>query len=70
MPHDKYGSELKVGDKVLVPCVVESVGQTEEACNVTVKAALPALGSEYTPVVTMNSRQVVKADFPCERSEQ
>lgn len=60
MPHDAAGKELKVGDLVHIPCLVRSVSRTEEACNLTVETELPALGSEYKPVITLNSRQVFK----------
>lgn len=35
--HDHKGRELKVGDRVLIPCVITSRSATDEYCNVTVE---------------------------------
>jgi hypothetical protein len=38
MPHDKNGTELKVGDKVLIRGTVKSIQPTPDYCNVTVES--------------------------------
>lgn len=60
MPHDRRGEELKVGDTVMVPCVIKAIHLTEDYCNVDLetKLTMPPLG---TPTkLTLNSRQTDK----------
>ena len=38
--HDANGHPLKVGDKVLVPAVITSLGGGEEYCNVGIETTL------------------------------
>lgn len=60
MPHDKRGEELKVGDRVLVPCVIKAIHLTEDYCNVDLETSL-TMPPICTPTkVTLNSRQTVK----------
>lgn len=33
--HDHLGHELKVGDRVLVPCIIKELGSEENYCNVS-----------------------------------
>lgn len=35
--HDAKGRELKVGDRVLLPAVVEQLSTTEDYCNVGIR---------------------------------
>lgn len=35
--HDKNGTELKVGDVVLIPAIIKSLSPSEEYCNVSVE---------------------------------
>lgn len=35
--HDAKGRELKVGDSVLIPCVVTGITTTEDYCNITME---------------------------------
>ena len=61
MPHDKRGTELVVGDTVLVPCVIRAIHLTEDYCNVDLetKYKMPPLllaGISFT----LNSRQTIK----------
>lgn len=60
MPHDKRGTELKVGDTVMVPCVVKAIHLTEDYCNVDLqtKLTMPPLNSVQT--FTLNSQQTIK----------
>ena len=60
MPHDLNGELIQTNDIVWVKCLVESVGSSEEACNVTVHPAVPPLGSTYNPVFVLNTQQVAK----------
>jgi len=36
--HDRDGNPLKVGDKVYIPCVVESLDPQADYCNVSLKS--------------------------------
>ena len=36
--HDHLGHELKVGDRVLIPCVVKELYPAEEYCNVSLES--------------------------------
>jgi hypothetical protein len=75
MPHDKRGEDLKVGDTVMVPCVIKAIHLTEDYCNVDLetKLTMPPLGQ--ASALTLNSRQTIKptathrfADYPAEGS--
>lgn len=60
MPHDKRGSELKVGDTVMVPCRIRAIHLTADYCNVdleTVEGMPPLL---HTSQITLNSKQTIK----------
>lgn len=60
MPHDKRGTELRVGDTVMVPCIVKAIHLTEDYCNVDLvtKLTMPPVGS--TTSLTLNSKQTIK----------
>lgn len=62
--HDCKGRELKVGDTVLVPCVVKQTVATEDFCNVTVEtiAGMPPEHKSLTTVSALNTRQVIRAN--------
>lgn len=36
--HDHLGHELKVGDRVLIPCIIEELNPGEDYCNVSLKS--------------------------------
>lgn len=38
--HDANGHALKVGDKVLIPCEVTQLYESEDYCNVAVKTTI------------------------------
>lgn len=72
MPHDKRGTELQVGDTVMVPCKVKAIHLTENYCNVDLVTAIsmPPDRDNYQ-AMTLNSRQTIKptashrfADYP------
>jgi hypothetical protein len=60
MPHDKRGTELQVGDTVMVPCRIRAIHLTEDYCNVDLetKEGMPPLNT--TTALTLNSRQTIK----------
>lgn len=60
MPHDLHGEPLKVGDVVLVPCVVTSVTASEEFCNVGVETLYPMFPGDHKSSGSFNAKQVVK----------
>lgn len=61
MPHDKRGTELQVGDTVMVPCLIKAIHLTEDYCNVDLetKLTMPPDYGARTPL-TLNSRQTIK----------
>ena len=60
MPHDKRGTELQVGDTVMVPCVIKAIHLTEEYCNVDLVTKLPMPPLDTHQTLTLNSRQTIK----------
>ena len=59
MPHDVNGNLLRVGDKVNVPCVVESIAVTEEYCNATLKTVhLMPPNNTSSFICSVNTKQV------------
>jgi hypothetical protein len=62
--HDANGTELKVGDKVLIPAVVESVSPEPGFCNITARTTLGRRPDGHTDAITMNTAQVVKVSGP------
>lgn len=62
MPHDRNGKLLQPGDKVMVPCVVESVQAGDEYCNVTLKTEHPMPPYTEPNSITLNTKQVIKAE--------
>lgn len=57
MPHCNRGRELKVGDRVMIECIVESVQPGEGYCNVTVRTVRPMPPYETGTAITLNTRQ-------------
>lgn len=62
MPHCNKGRELKVGDRVMVECVVESVQADVNYCNVTVRTVRPMPPYESGTTIVLNTRQTEKID--------
>ena len=60
MPHDKRGTELQVGDTVMVPCVIKAIHMTEDYCNVDLETRLFMPPLDKTTTLTLNSRQTIK----------
>lgn len=60
MPHDAKGNLLQVGDLVALFGVVDAVYQTEEYCNVTLRASNPAKPTGAMPLYSVNSAQLEK----------
>lgn len=62
MPHCNNGHELRVGDRVMVECVVEGVYQTEgeNFCNVNLRTVLHMPPYETGSTFTANTRQTTK----------
>jgi len=61
--HDAKGRELKVGDRVVVPCVVTAIHATVEFCNVSLEsiATMPPAHTSKAGV-TANTKQVLRAN--------
>lgn len=62
MPHCNKGRELKVGDRVMVECVVESVQASVDYCNVTVRTVRPMPPYTDGTTIVLNTRQTEKID--------
>lgn len=60
MPHDKRGTELHVGDVVMVPCVVKAIHLTADYCNVDLVTKLPMPPLDSVQTLTLNSQQTIK----------
>lgn len=60
MPHDKRGTELQVGDTVMVPCRVKAIHLTEDYCNVDLETKIAMFPTDKPTAVTLNSRQTIK----------
>ena len=60
MPHDKRGTELSVGDTVMVPCVVKMIHLSESYCNVDLETKETMFPSNMPSRLTLNSRQTIK----------
>jgi hypothetical protein len=60
MPHDKRGEELRVGDTVLVPCVVKAIHLTADYCNVDLETKEPMHPFAQKTALVLNSKQTVK----------
>ena len=60
MPHDKRGTELQVGDVVMVPCRVKAIHLTEDYCNVDLETKLTMPPFDKATALTLNSRQTIK----------
>lgn len=63
--HDANGTELKVGDKVMIPAVVTHLGAEEGYCNVSLETTLgrrpDGLKETFSAV---NTAQVVLLERP------
>ena len=59
MPHDIKGTEVKVGDRILIPAIVQSVQTDPQYCNCTVVTENPMPPYETGTTVTLNTRQVL-----------
>ncbi len=63
MPHDARGDKLAVGDRVDVPCVVTSIGEQPEYCNVSVETLEPCHPGTNKTTLSLNGKQVFRASF-------
>ncbi len=57
MPHCNRGRELRVGDHVNIECVVESVQEGTEFCNVTVRTVRPMPPYKEGTTIVLNTVQ-------------
>lgn len=58
--HDRNGKPLAVGDKVLIPGVVATVGTPGKHCNLTVATDVPMDDRPYS--ITLNAGQCEKVE--------
>lgn len=63
MPHDKNGSLLQVGDRVLLQCRIIGISEGETQCNVTAEALERPENEGYIPQIAGNSRFYEKLFF-------
>lgn len=60
MPHDKNGSLIQKGDRVLIECEVQEVSESLEYCNIKVKPVIPMPGINASDCVSwINTRQAL-----------
>ncbi len=63
MSHDKKGTKLKIGDRVVIPGVVTGLAPTDEYHNVAIDLEHPMPPENTTTtLLNINTRQVIKAD--------
>ena len=60
MPHCNKGHELKVGDRVMIEAIVESVSPQVDYCNVTVRTVRAMPPYEKGDAITLNTKQTEK----------
>lgn len=60
MPNDKNGALVKVGDTVIVPCVITSITEGTEYCNVTMETVEPMYPGDSKNTIVLNAKQVEK----------
>jgi hypothetical protein len=60
MPHDTRGTELKVGDTVMVPCCIRAIHLTADFCNVDLETTEGMPPLLKTSTLTLNSKQTIK----------
>lgn len=59
--HDAKGNLLKIGDKVMIPCVITEIQASEEYCNCTVELeySMPPYTTKTT-FSSINTKQLEK----------
>ena len=63
MPHDVHGKEIKVGDRVHIPCVVKALHLAEEYCNIDVEFCYPMPPYNERPKYSnLNTKQVERVE--------
>lgn len=60
MPHDLSGKLIKVGDRVLVPCIVRDIYSTEDFCNLSLETVHPMFPGTTLSGLTLNAKQVLQ----------
>lgn len=59
--HDRNGTLLQKGDTVLIPCVIDSLSEGEDFCNVTLKSVFGRRPDDAKEVVSaINTGVLVK----------
>ena len=60
MPHTLDGTELKVGDIVLIEAKVKEIQTTEDYCNLSLETSHAMYPGEHKTALTLNAGQVRK----------
>ncbi len=60
MPRDMNGVELKVGDVVMLPCIVKALSPTEKYTNMELRTVEPCKPTDHKTYICCNTGQVVK----------
>lgn len=58
MPQDRSGHELRVGDRVSIPCVVKKVALSDEYVNVELETIEPQFPDSRKNWIVLNGKQV------------
>lgn len=62
MPHDINGTELKIGDKVIIECIVTNVMTGLDFCNVQLDTVNSMPPNNTTSSITLNTKQVKRIE--------
>lgn len=61
--HDAKGRELKIGDRVIIPCTINEIYASVDFCNCRVTGDYPMPGSPYPfSVSSINTQQLLRAN--------
>ncbi len=60
--HDKNGTLLRAGDRVMIECVIDTVTPNVDYCNVSVRTLEPMFPTMSPTSITLNARQVVLSE--------
>jgi hypothetical protein len=60
--HDMRGKPINVGDQVLVPCVVTSLGPGSDYCNCSLQTVEPMYPGKSKTGLTLNTRQFLNPE--------
>lgn len=61
--HDAKGRELKVGDRVMIPCVIKAIHSDENYCNINLDSIATMPGNDnISSFGAVNTKQTLRAN--------